>query len=319
MLALAETPAGGLAFPGSEVLFDLDRTGIDVDWAIRLRVNSRDKVLARNRAAVRGLNEQFDQRAAEITTGLHDLGLAAGAAHRVRRGLFATDKLEVEIEHVVLLAIGVAQHAEGQSPAALRALVDDQAKALTQHLVNNAGMKFERMPAQQERIWWQMLPGAPRDEQILQAYRQFTGSKHFAKFVPFIGYRLGGESGPVLMVDKEMSRPHPVGHIDLAGYPELDMSGSVQIVAETGPARSVLQKTICNLIGQPRRAVLRDRQDRGRGVGPFRAQLRLPRGRRSRPAAVVDGSAASARPRGRLPRSRSPSWCTCSAWTSRAR
>ena len=246
MLALAETPAGGLAFPGSEVLFDLDRTGIDVDWAIRLRVNSRAKVLARNRAAVRGLNEQFDQRAAEITTGLHDLGLALELLTEYDE-LFATDKLEVEIEHVVLLAIGVAEHAEGQSPAALRALVDDQAKALTQHLVNNAGMKFERMPAQQERIWWQMLPGAPRDEQILQAYRQFTGSKHFAKFVPFIGYRLGGESGPVLMVDKEMSRPHPV-HIDLAGYPELDLSGSIQIVAELGAGKTVLQKTIMNLI-----------------------------------------------------------------------
>ncbi len=246
MLALAETPAGGLSFPGSEVLFDLDRTGIDVDWAIRLRVNSRPKVLARNRAAVRGINEQFDQRAAEETTGLHDLGLALELLTEYDE-LFANDKLEVEIEHVVMLAIGVAAHTEGQTPAALRALVDEQAKALTQHLVNNAGMKFERMPAKQEQLWWQMLPGAPRDEKILRAYRQFTSSRHFAKLVPFIAFRLGGDSGPVLMVDKEMSRPHPV-HIDLAGYPELDLSGSIQIVAELGAGKTVLQKTIMNLI-----------------------------------------------------------------------
>ena len=217
VMALAETPAGGLAFPGSEVLFELDRTGIDVDWAIRLRVNAREKVLARNRSAVRSLNEQLDQRAAEETTGLHDLGLASEL---------------------------LTEYAEnGQDGATLRALIDQHAKTLGKHLVDSAGMRFERLPGTAEKLWWQMLPGASRDESVLRPYRQYTTSENFARLVPVIAYRLGGESGPVLAVDKEMSRPVTV-HLNPAGYPELDLSGSIQVSGELGSGKTVCQKTV---------------------------------------------------------------------------
>lgn len=245
LLALADTPAGGLAFPGAEVLFELDRTGMDVDWAIRMRTHSRQHVQLRNRKAVAQLNEQYGQRDGGVSTGQHDLDLAAELLAEYDRAI-AADDTEVEVEHTIILALGVA-HQDGQDGTQARELVSEMATELVQHLLGKTGMRFERLAGQQEALWWQMLPGAPRTEKLLRAYAQFTTATHLAKLVPVIAYRLGGDSGPLLAIDKEMSRPHPV-HIDLGGYPELDLSGSIQFVGELGAGKSVGQKTVMSHI-----------------------------------------------------------------------
>lgn len=243
LMAVSEAPVGGLIFPGSEVLDGLDKTGLDVDWAIRLRINSRDKVLARNRKAVRSLNEQYVQRERETSTGLHDLRLAAELLTEYDE-LFASDKFEVEVEHTIVLAVAAAATGEDSTPEQVNALAQDQANALAKLMYSTSGIKLERLPGHQEDLWWAMQPGTPRSS-IVQAYRQYTSSGHFAKLVPYVCSRLGGSSGPVLMLDMSSSRPRPV-HIDPSGYPELDMSGSMLWVAELGAGKTVGQKTVCS-------------------------------------------------------------------------
>lgn len=243
LLALADTPAGGMIFPGSEWLFALDRTGIDVDWAIRVRTNARDSVLARNRKAVRQLNEQYDQREAEQTTGQHDLDLAAGLLAEYS-AIFANDKQEVEIEHTVLLAVSAARTDPTQSDAEVNALAQDQAAVLAKAMHDSAGIKLERPPGHQGELWWAMQPGVPRSR-LVQAYAQYTSSAHFARLVPFITIALGGRTGPLLAVSTLTSRPRPV-HLDLGGYAELDISGDILAVAEKGAGKSVAQKTLCS-------------------------------------------------------------------------
>lgn len=242
ILAVAETPSGGLTFPGSEFLLHLDQTGYDVDWAIRLRINSREKVLPRNRKAVKDLNEQFDHRDKEEAqgTGLHDLRLAAELLTEYDK-IFADDKLEVEVEHTMLFALGVARTSPEQSDAELTSLVDEHAHALTKTLKDSVGMRLERIAGHQSELWWGMQPGSPRTPMI-KTYAQFTSSEHFSKLVPFVGNQLGGQRGAAFALNKGTSRPQVV-HVDLAGYPELDVSGAILAVGEMGAGKSVLLKT----------------------------------------------------------------------------
>lgn len=242
LMAVAETPSGGLRFPGSEFLLHLDQTGYDVDWALRLRINSRDKVLPRNRKAVKDLNEQFDHRDKEALTGtgLHDLQLAAELLTEYDK-IFADDKLEVEVEHTMVFAIGVARAHEEQSDAELSAMVDEHATALAKTLKDSVGMRLERLAGHQSELWWAMQPGAPRTPMV-KTYAQFTSSEHFAKLVPFIGNKLGGNRGAALALNRGTSRPQVV-HVNLAGYPELDVSGAMMVVGEMGGGKSVLLKT----------------------------------------------------------------------------
>lgn len=242
LLAVADTPAGGIAFPGSEWLFELDRVGVDVDWAIRVRANARDQVLDRNRKAVRKLNEQFDQREAEGATGRHDLDLAAQLLTEYA-AIFATDRQEVEIEHTILLAVAAARTDPEQGDAEVNAACQDQAALLAKLLHDAAGLKLERPPGYQAELWWGMQVGVPTSP-VVRAYAQVTTSEHFSKLVPFIDIRLGGRTGPVPMVSTSTSRPRPV-HLDIAGYPELDIGGDMMIVAEKGAGKSFFQKTLC--------------------------------------------------------------------------
>src|SRR5699024_9812674 len=104
LMAVADTPPGGIRFPGSEWLQKLDTYGIDVDWVQIIRVNAREKVLAKNRSAVRKLNEQYSQQEVgeASSTGPHELNLAASKM-RLYDKVFADDRQEVEVEHTVVL------------------------------------------------------------------------------------------------------------------------------------------------------------------------------------------------------------------------
>lgn len=68
-LVVRDTPSAGGLFPGSEILGRLDECGVDADWAVRVTVRRSGKVAARNSRALRNLNEQFDQRSAEVSVG----------------------------------------------------------------------------------------------------------------------------------------------------------------------------------------------------------------------------------------------------------
>lgn len=243
VMAVAGVPPHGLVFPGSEIFASLDRCGVDVDWTVHIRVNQREKVLARNRRAVRALNEQFDQREQEAGTGLHDLNLAAKLLTEYDQS-FASDKDLVEIEHTILMAVAAAPGPEDTTGEQARQLVDAQAATVTAYMFKDVKIRLERLPGNLTEMWEAMRPGAPRTP-IIRAYAQFTSSDKFAMLVPFTQNRLGGDKGPLAALDKSTSRPRPI-HLDIAGYPELDLSGSFAVVGELGSGKTVVQKTLMN-------------------------------------------------------------------------
>lgn len=243
VMALAQTPAGGLAFPGSEVFAALDRCGMDVDWAMHLRVTGRDAVITRNRRAAKMLNEQYGQRSREAGTGLHDLSIAAELLTEYD-ARFAADKELVEVEHSILLAVGAARFDPGHSDAQVRGSAIAQAQALERFMAAECGMGFERPAGRMSSLWQAMLPGSPRPS-LLQTYRQYATSDDVACLVPLSTTRLGGRRGPVLALEESRTRPAAV-HIGVGSYAELDISDSFLAIGELGAGKSVAQKTIAS-------------------------------------------------------------------------
>lgn len=243
LMAMAGTPAGGMEFPGSEWLFSLDQTGIDVDWAIRTKINAHELVLDRNRKAVRKLNEQYSHREAEESTGQHDLNLIADQLTEYAQ-IFSNDPQEVEVEHTIILAVSATATSEDEPDSMVNDRCQSQADTLAKVIYESTGIKLERPPGHQVDLWWAMQPGAPASPVVRRLYAQITTSDHFGKLVPFVDVRLGGRRGPVVFLSEATARPRPV-HLDIAGYPQLDVGGDVAVIAEKGSGKSVFQKTVC--------------------------------------------------------------------------
>lgn len=229
LMVMAATPLGGVVFPGSELLSMLDNLGPEVDWVIRMKITSRDKVMRVNRKAVRELNDQFDQREAD-DNGDQDLTLA-GELLEEYRGLFAGDRLEVEVEHTIVVATGHHTFEGAQA----------NAEQITRTL-GELDFKFDRPVGAEEGLWWAMHAGVPSGE-LVRSYAQFTTSDKFACLVPVTTTRLGGRRGPAAALNQATARADVV-HLDPGGYPELDKSGSMAWVGELGAGKSYGMKSI---------------------------------------------------------------------------
>lgn len=229
LMIMASTPQGGVTFPGGELLGFLDDLGPETDWVIRIKANSRDKVMHANRKATRDLNDQYDQRG-DAADGSHDLDFAAGLLQEYQ-ALFANDRLEVEIEHEIIIATG-SHTFEG-------------AVENGDHIERTLGgmdFKFDRPVGAEEDLWWGMQPGVPTSAAV-RAYAQFTSSDKFARLVPVTTTRLGGRKGAVVALNTATARADVV-HLDPGGYPELDKSGSVAFSGELGSGKSYGMKTM---------------------------------------------------------------------------
>lgn len=244
LLAMAQPPSGGLAFPGSELFAHLDSCGLDVDWAIRLRVNSRREVLARNRGAARRLNDQYDQRSGETSSGLHDLDNATKALQEYDQAMTA-DTCEVEVQHTVILSVATCAQNEQEPAHLVRRRALHQGQELQKWIYDFAGgTKFERLPGADEKLWWSMLPG-PADKRLMEHWAQYTTSENFARLVPVITNRLGSGRGALLALDNSTSRPRPVLD-DIEGLTDLDVSSSFLAAGEMGAGKSFFQKTMAS-------------------------------------------------------------------------
>lgn len=234
LMVLASTPQGGVTFPGGELLGFLDDLGPETDWAIRMKVNSRDKVMHANRKAVRDLNDQYDQRGDGNSGGSQDLDLASSLLHEYQ-DLFASDRLEVEVEHEIVLATG-ADTFEG-------------ANGNAEHIQRTLGgmdFKFDRPIGAEEQLWWSMQAGVPTSSTV-RAYAQFTTSDQFARLVPITTTKLGGQKGAIFALNTATARADVV-HLDPGGYPELDKSGSVAFSGELGAGKTYGLKTMAGHI-----------------------------------------------------------------------
>jgi hypothetical protein len=226
LMAVADMPAGGMTFPGSEYLSALDRCGVDVDWAVRIRVNNRDKVLKRTRKAVRNLNDQYDQRDGQASTGQHELDLA-GQLLGEYQSAFANDSMESEVEHTTILAVG------DQDPdVALR-----YAKVVADVLAASE-IRLDRPVGGMETLWWQMHPGVPT-ARLTHQLAQFTTAADYACVVPLTSSTLGDPTGHLLAITRSTSRPAPVLQ-NVDGHTRQNVSGSVAVCAETGAGKTFL-------------------------------------------------------------------------------
>jgi len=229
MLVMSSTPMGGVTFPGSELFERIDEIGPEVDWAIRVRINSRDAVMKANRKAVRELNDQFEQREEETSMGAHDLEAAAELL-REYESIFAADRLEVEVEHTIILAVGADTYEEA-----------DRQALQVQSVLGADDFEFQRPVGDQERLWSAMHVGSVAGP-IVHAYSHPTTSDQFAMLVPFTTTKIGGKKGPVFALNTSNARMSAV-HIDPGGYPELDMSGAMVFTGELGAGKSYAMKT----------------------------------------------------------------------------
>ncbi len=254
LLALADTPADGMIFPGGEYLGRVDDTGLDVDWAVRLHTRSRQEVMARNRRAVANLNDQFLQQEDQLSTGMHAIERSARDLAEYE-ALLASDDLEVEVEATVLFCVGGR---DGDD-------VMEQAKEL-QSFYGGSGFKLTYPLGNQEDLWWAMLPGTPMAKSVRE-FSQVTTSNSFSASVPVVTCEVGDNRGSLLGLNISTGQIGTVHHDPAGATSRLDVSGSIAIAGELGAGKSVaLKKIAADAVDRGGRFIALDRTESGEWV-----------------------------------------------------
>ena len=234
-MCLADLPAGGSLFPGSEFLSICDdQAGRDIDWAMRLQVRSTDEVRAKNRRALINLNEQFHQRDGEQSHAMSHLqGISEDLAEY--DSLLENDRMEVEVEFTTMITAAGPTAEEAVSTA------KEVAKAF-----ELANYRIIAPTGFQEDLFWACVPGHPKPT-ICSEFRQITTSGKWAMYVPCVRHDLGDATGPLLALNISTARIGVVHH-DIAGKAVRDVSGSLAVVGDLGSGKSVTLKTAGNHI-----------------------------------------------------------------------
>jgi hypothetical protein len=255
LLTLADTPADGMTFPGSEYLGRVDDCGVEVDWAARLQIRSREQVLSRNRRAVANLNDQFHQQGvAQRTTGLHALERSAHDLAEYE-ALMSADDLEMEVEATVIFCVS-GNTAE---------LTLEQARLL-QAYYGASGYKVMHPLGNQEDLWWAMLPGTPLSR-VAREFAQITTTTSFSATVPFVSTEIGDSRGSLLGFNITTGLTGVVHHDPAGATSRLDVSGSLAIAGELGAGKSVaLKKIAADTVDRGGRFVALDRTETGEWV-----------------------------------------------------
>ncbi|WP_157987506.1 ATP-binding protein [Jiangella endophytica] len=259
LLALADTPADGMVFPGGEYLGRVDDAGLDVDWAVRLHTRTREEVVARNRRAVANLNDQFLQQEGQLTTGMHAIERSARDLAEYE-ALLSADDLEVEVEATVIFCVAGRTGEQ----------VMDQAKEL-QAFYGASGFKLTHPLGNQEDLWWAMLPGAPLSK-AAREFAQITTSHSFSASVPVVTCDVGDSKGSLLGLNISTGQTGVVHHDPAGATTRLDVSGSLAIAGELGAGKSVaLKKIAADTVDRGGRFIALDRTESGEWVTMARA------------------------------------------------
>lgn len=251
LMAITDFPAGGMPFPGSEYLGNIDHSGVLVDWAVRTYAKSRDKTLRETQKAVRNLNDQYVQREGAHNTGQHELD-HAGALLNEYQQIFTNDRNEVEIQHATVLAVS------GPTPDAAQ----DAAKALSTYL-RQADIKVDRPAGGQQALWWAMNHGVPTSREVKHYYQRTTASD-FARAVPFISSQVGDNDGHYVFDNISSPTMLTPIHLALAIYPSLGATSSCGIGGVMGSGKSYLAKALTGyLVDDGAQAWVVDRSKEG--------------------------------------------------------
>lgn len=233
-MVLADTPAGGMTFPGSEILAALDRCGVDADWVQRLTVTGGEVVLKKVRTAVRNLNDQLFQREGEDTTGQHELDLAARLLSDYQAS-FVQDKDETQVSATTIITVAGATATEAAAAAA----------AVTS-LYAGAKLRLDRPIGGLTDLWWQCQPGVATSA-LARRYARYTTATDFACMVQVTAAAVGDPAGILVGLTRSTSRPQAV-HLALDMQTIADQSASIAACGELGSGKSYLLKTLAGAV-----------------------------------------------------------------------
>lgn len=260
-MTVADTPAGGLTFPGGEWLGTIDDCGVPIDWALRLTILSRSEVTLRNTKALRQLNDQVEQRAGGAVMDATLGGLAPAARDLGEyTELMAQDELEVEVQATTILTVA--------APTAEEAM--EMAGDVKKHL-GPGGWEFKISTevGAQEELWWASLPGTPTTQTVRQL-AQITTAKAFASAVPIVTTQIGDGQGVMWGVEISGGRPLPVLLDVVSAATKLDTALAIGVVGELGAGKSVALKTLAlALIARGAQGIFIDRTDTGEWAHAF--------------------------------------------------
>lgn len=236
---ISDVPDAGFTFPGGELLGSIDKSGLLVEWALRLSVKGSTEVVGDNKRALRNLNDQYVQQDENNSaSGLSSLERAATAL-REYSTILESDKLEVEAQATMVLCLA------GPDPEILR-----QEQNHLADFIAAAGYKLSQPIGYQEPLWWAMQPGVPASRQVRE-FAQITTSRNLAALVPLASDELGDSTGTLLginIANGPMLGPNMPSGVaapvlwDLEGSSDRDMSGSIAIAGEPGGGKSTTIK-----------------------------------------------------------------------------
>lgn len=235
-LVLSDLPESW-PFPGGEWLAAMhEDTGFAVDWAVRCRVNpgveAKRKVTRKRRQLADQIGEftaadnddspEADALPSWVTVGQRQLAeeQAALDAHSA----------EVEYEATVILGVWGETLDECEEYAeSLRTSFSDELTAV-------------RPTGDQLACYAAMLPGVTTPR-VVGDYTQYLLADDLAKAMPFVGSRLGDQSGQVLGIGIDAGTQAPV-RLNLTDWTSRDISASIGLFAELGAGKSVTLKKI---------------------------------------------------------------------------
>jgi hypothetical protein len=236
---LSNAPDAGFIFPGGELLGGIDKSGLLVEWGMRLTVKAAADVMKTNRRALRNLNDQYVQQdESKSVSGLSTIDRAA-VALREYAATLESDKLEVETQATMIFCLASTE------PDELRR---------SQHALNdfvaNSGYRLSQPLGYQESFWWALQPGVPTSRQVRE-FAQITTSQNLAALVPLASDELGDSKGSLFginIANGPLAGPNmpsglasPVLH-DLEGASDRHTSGSIAIAGEPGGGKSTAIK-----------------------------------------------------------------------------
>jgi hypothetical protein len=232
LLAVAQLPAGGLAYPRAEYLLSIDDVEIDAtaDWFQHVSIRSAEKALARVDWAQRNLSDQSFQRAGRRASHT-DLGERYQAAEAYNAELRAS-RLEREAEFTTVIAVGSGSRE--QTSHAVAQLHTEFSESLETALA---------LPRGAQRCLWQIGNPGSEERVPLSQFSHPTTTKHWARFSPLVSCELGNDTGVLLGINLATRRPAPV-LVDLEGAPTRRRSPGMLYIGSPGGGKSQSAKRL---------------------------------------------------------------------------
>lgn len=235
-LVLSDLPESW-PFPGGEWLAAMhEDTAFPIDWAVRATINAgadaKRKVTRKRRQLADQIGE-FSTAENEDEQDVDALPSWVSVGQRQlaeEQAALDAHSAEVEYEATVILGVWGSTLDECEEYAeVLRTSFSDELTAV-------------RPTGDQLACYAAMLPGVTTPR-VVGDYTQYLLADDLAKAMPFVGNRLGDQSGQILGIGIDAGTQAPV-RLNLTDWTGRDISASIGLFAELGAGKSVTLKKI---------------------------------------------------------------------------